>query len=142
MHLQLFHWSRRSLLIANIPPFDHNNNMKNTCDCSKLRTANSLNPEKLLRKFSRIKLVPSGVKNLMKQYFLSLLLDRRLVKASSVINLLCSKEKPAPVHHVSLFLTNTQTSQNDRCLEILYSDRTDISPIMQNSSYKPAQIFV
>ena len=43
--------------------------MKNTCDGGKLRTANCLNTEKLLRKFCTIKLVASEVKNLMKQYF-------------------------------------------------------------------------
>ena len=68
-----------------MPSFDHNNSMKNTCDGGKLRTANCLNTEKLLRKFCTIKLVASEVKNLMKQYFFSLLLDTRLVKASSVL---------------------------------------------------------
>ena len=43
--------------------------MKNACDGGKLRTANCLNTEKLLRKFCTIKLVASEVKNLMKQYF-------------------------------------------------------------------------
>ena len=79
--------------------------MKNTCDGGKLRTANCLNTEKLLRKFCTIKLVASEVKNLMKQYFFSLLLDTRLVKPARCLFLLCSKEKP-PVDNVSLFLTS------------------------------------
>ena len=89
--------------------------------------------KKLQRKFCKIKLVTSEGYEFNEKITPFTL----LVKAGSVINfIMCSKT----MSHSSILII--KISQNDRCLRIFYTNRTDIPPIIQNSAYRPAQICV
>ena len=65
-----------------------------------------------------------------------------LVKTGSVLNFICvvRSSRQQTMSHSSILII--KISQNDRCLRIFYTNRTDIPPTIQNSAYRPAQICV